>query len=159
MNPKTIATLYKKELLEVLRDKKSVIITLLLPLILYPVLFLAMGLILSMVESHEEGKEYTVAIPEGYEITDELWRSLSAIDEQLVFVEADDAAEALEAGEIRAYLAAEEKDDLYAFAAIWALSRIYTSESVLFGEGGFNIRLFELRKNIKKGNLLRVCIP
>ena len=42
---------------------------------------------------------------------------------------------------------------LYAFAAIWALSRIYTSESVLFGEGGFNIRLFELRKNIKKGNL------
>ncbi|MBQ9512999.1 MAG: CPBP family intramembrane metalloprotease [Lachnospiraceae bacterium] len=111
MNPKTIATLYKKELLEVLRDKKSVIITLLLPLILYPVLFLVMGFIMSMVESHEEKKEYTIAIPEAYEITDDLWRSLSAIDEQLVFVEADDAAAALEVGEIRAYLTAEEKDD------------------------------------------------
>ena len=42
---------------------------------------------------------------------------------------------------------------IYAFVAVWFLSRIYDSESILFGESFSGIKLFERRKNIQKGSL------
>lgn len=42
---------------------------------------------------------------------------------------------------------------IYAFISVWLLSRIYNSESILFGESLSGIKLFERRKNIKKGSL------
>ena len=42
---------------------------------------------------------------------------------------------------------------VYAFISVWFLSRIYNSESILFGEALSGIKLFERRKNIKKGTL------
>ena len=42
---------------------------------------------------------------------------------------------------------------IYAFIAIWLLGKIYNSESILFGESASGIKLFERRKNIKKGSL------
>lgn len=42
---------------------------------------------------------------------------------------------------------------IYAFIAIWLLGRVYNSESILFGESVSGIKLFERRKNIKKGSL------
>ena len=42
---------------------------------------------------------------------------------------------------------------IYAFIAVWFLSRIYNSESILFGESLSGIKLFERRKNIKKGSI------
>ena len=41
----------------------------------------------------------------------------------------------------------------YAFVAVWFLSKIYNSESVLFGESLSGVKLFERRKNIKKGSI------
>lgn len=42
---------------------------------------------------------------------------------------------------------------IYAFIAVWLLGKIYNSESILFGESASGIKLFERRKNIKKGSL------
>lgn len=42
---------------------------------------------------------------------------------------------------------------IYAFIAVWLLGKIYNSESILFGESVSGIKLFERRKNIKKGSL------
>lgn len=42
---------------------------------------------------------------------------------------------------------------LYAFVSVWFLAKIYNSESILFGESMAGIKLFERRKNIKKGSL------
>lgn len=42
---------------------------------------------------------------------------------------------------------------IYAFVAVWFLGKIYNSESILFGESASGIKLFERRKNIKKGSL------
>lgn len=42
---------------------------------------------------------------------------------------------------------------IYAFISVWFLGRIYNSESILFGESAVGIKLFERRKNIKKGSL------
>jgi len=41
----------------------------------------------------------------------------------------------------------------YAALAIWALSKIYNSEDVLFGEGGVNLQIFTNRKDLKKGDV------
>ncbi len=41
----------------------------------------------------------------------------------------------------------------YAALAIWALSKIYNSEDVLFGEGGVNLQIFTNRKDLKKGGV------
>ena len=42
---------------------------------------------------------------------------------------------------------------IYAFVAVWFLSKVYNSESILFGEAAGSIKLFEWRKNIKKGSM------
>lgn len=42
---------------------------------------------------------------------------------------------------------------LYAFISVWVLSKIYNSESILFGESLSGIKLFEHRKNIVKGSI------
>lgn len=42
---------------------------------------------------------------------------------------------------------------LYAFLSVWMLSKIYNSESVLFGESLSGVKLFERRKNIVKGSI------
>ncbi len=42
---------------------------------------------------------------------------------------------------------------IYAFVAVWVLGKIYNSESILFGESASGIKLFERRKNIKKGSV------
>lgn len=42
---------------------------------------------------------------------------------------------------------------VYAFISIWILGKIYNSESILFGESFSGVKLFELRKNIKKGSI------
>ena len=42
---------------------------------------------------------------------------------------------------------------IYAFVSIWILGKIYNSEFILFGESFSGVKLFELRKNIKKGSM------
>lgn len=42
---------------------------------------------------------------------------------------------------------------IYAFISVWILGKIYNSESILFGESFSGVKLFELRKNIKKGSM------
>jgi len=41
----------------------------------------------------------------------------------------------------------------YAVLAIWALSKIYNSEEILFGEGGVSLQIFTNRKELKKGGV------
>lgn len=42
---------------------------------------------------------------------------------------------------------------LYSLASIWIMSKLFSSEAVLFGEGFNSIRLFESRKNMKRGQI------
>ena len=45
MNKKTVFSLYKKEMLDIFRDKKTMIIMVLVPLFLYPCMMLGMMMI------------------------------------------------------------------------------------------------------------------
>ncbi len=42
---------------------------------------------------------------------------------------------------------------IYSLISIWIMSKLFSSEAVLFGEGFRGIRLFESRKNMKKGQM------
>ena len=57
---KKIGILLKKEMTEILRDKKTLIIMLVLPLLLYPSILIGMSLGISMIMQSEEEKEHTV---------------------------------------------------------------------------------------------------
>lgn len=51
MNTKQLKTLYKKEIMDVLRDKKTILTMVVLPVILYPLLFLVVMQIMTMIMS------------------------------------------------------------------------------------------------------------
>lgn len=52
---------YKKELLEILRDKKTLIFSILLPTLIFPVLFFAIGKFTASKTEEAENKEIKVA--------------------------------------------------------------------------------------------------
>lgn len=64
MNKKTVFSLYKKEMLDIFRDKKTMIIMVLVPLFLYPCMMLGMMLIMSSISQESLEKTYQVGIVE-----------------------------------------------------------------------------------------------
>ena len=63
---KKIGILVKKEMTEILRDKKTLIIMVLMPLILYPVLMIGLTIGLNFVINMQDKEEHVV----GYQISD-----------------------------------------------------------------------------------------
>ena len=62
MNKKTVFSLYKKEMLDIFRDKKTMIIMVLVPLFLYPCMMLGMMLIMSNISKESLEKTYQIGI-------------------------------------------------------------------------------------------------
>lgn len=62
MNTRIIKTLIKKEMLDVLRDKKTVVMMLVVPVILYPLVFIGAMQVVAMISSNMEEQNYRVAI-------------------------------------------------------------------------------------------------
>lgn len=61
-NKKVVKTLFKKEILDVIRDKKTVIMMLVIPVILYPLIFVVALGIMSSVQSSLKTRTYNIAI-------------------------------------------------------------------------------------------------
>ena len=62
MNTKIIKTLIKKEMLDVLRDKKTVIMMLVVPVILYPLIFIGAMQLVAAISSGMEKQDYKIAV-------------------------------------------------------------------------------------------------
>ncbi len=62
MNFRIIKQLYKKEILDVLRDKKTVIMMLVVPLLIYPLMFVGSMFMMSKVTNELDTQTYTIAI-------------------------------------------------------------------------------------------------
>ena len=58
MSKKTVFSLYKKEMLDIFRDKKTMIIMVLVPLFLYPCMMLGMMLIMSNISKEKIGRAH-----------------------------------------------------------------------------------------------------
>lgn len=82
MNTKIIRTLVKKEMLDVLRDKKTVVMMLVVPVILYPLIIIGVMQLMAAISSDMRQQDYRIAIEaedEGdflHELTkyDDKWR-------------------------------------------------------------------------------------
>ena len=55
-----IKTLVKKEVLDILRDRKTLIMMVVIPLLLYPALIIGMTVIMGSYAKSQSDKEYTV---------------------------------------------------------------------------------------------------
>ena len=62
MNTKIIRTLVKKEMLDVFRDKKTVIMMLVVPIILYPLIFIGVMQLMTFISSSMEEQNYKIAV-------------------------------------------------------------------------------------------------
>lgn len=62
MNTKIIQTLVKKEMLDVFRDKKTVIMMLVVPVILYPLIFIGVMQVVAAISSSMGEQEYRIAV-------------------------------------------------------------------------------------------------
>lgn len=62
MSAKIIRTLVKKEMLDVFRDKKTVIMMLLVPLLLYPLIFVGVMQLMAFISSSMETQDYRIVV-------------------------------------------------------------------------------------------------
>lgn len=62
MNTKIIRTLIKKEVLDVFRDKKTVIMMLVVPVILYPLIFIGAMQVVAAISSSTDNQNYIIAV-------------------------------------------------------------------------------------------------
>ena len=62
MNTKLIRTLIKKELLDVFRDKKTVIMMLVVPVIIYPLIFIGAMQVVAAISSSMDEQNYRIAV-------------------------------------------------------------------------------------------------
>ena len=56
-----VLTIFKKEMIDILRDKKTLFMGIVLPLILYPVLMIVMTQIMSMTMNGQDSKDINIA--------------------------------------------------------------------------------------------------
>ena len=64
MKRKPVLTLYKKEIMDLLRDKKTIIVMILIPIFLYPAMMLGSLLVMQGIVKESESKEYKIAMVE-----------------------------------------------------------------------------------------------
>ena len=114
MRPGVIKSLYRKEILDVLRDKRTVIMMVVVPLILYPLIFVVSLTVMSNISTSITTAQYKVALDftPDEELT-ELLKNDSGDKTSWTFavVPVKNLKEALDAEEIDAYI--EKTDDSY----------------------------------------------
>ena len=120
MNYKQLSTLYKKEILDVIRDKKTILTMVILPVLLYPMLFLVIMQIMTMVMEEQEASTYYIAYENVAEEHKQALNDWIAGDEDeleyiLKEVESDNPKQDLEAEEIDAYITVKETESQVTF--------------------------------------------
>jgi len=112
-----LRTLVKKEIMDILRDKKTLIIMVIVPLLLYPSIIIGMTLVMNMVFSSQEEQVYTVGYPIAgieEEIIPELQRLYEENEEELVCKLTFLSEEELQSGHDVWLLVEQREDSLYA---------------------------------------------
>lgn len=155
MNMKRMRALFKRELTDILRDKKTLVMMIVVPIILYPLLIVGMTLLMSSIMSSQTEKTYQVAFENDAALAEHIGTILEEKQEEIGYhlriVETDDCERALEAEEIDAFVRVKE-DGSISLCYLSAKDRSSTAVSAL-GEA-FDIYREELReKNIEEAGL------
>lgn len=114
MNRKTVWALYKKEILDILRDKKTIFMMVIMPIFLYPVIVVAMLQIMQNVSNEMQQKTYKIAFEESITEQQELKNAIVEIMEEkeyhLQIIDTNMPEQYLQEKQIDAYLVQEEQD-------------------------------------------------
>ena len=114
MNVRRMGALFKREIRDILRDKKTMIMMVLLPLVLYPLLIVGVALLSTAIIQSQEEKTYLVAFEECADLEKEITSVFSEHEKEIGYtvkiVSEDSCKEALEAEEIDAYVALQGKE-------------------------------------------------
>jgi len=114
MNVKRMGALLKREIRDILRDKKTMIMMVLLPLVLYPLLIVGVALLSTAIMESQEEKTYVVAFENCADLEKEITTILSEDKDEIGYtvevVSEDACKEALEAEEIDAYVTQQGKE-------------------------------------------------
>ncbi|MBQ7066628.1 MAG: CPBP family intramembrane metalloprotease [Lachnospiraceae bacterium] len=142
-------SLFKRELTDIFRDRKTLIMMVLVPLLLYPLLIVGMTLITSAVASDQEEKLYEVAfyqVDEQDKIKDVLEKNKEELSYELTIVSTENPEKDLMEKKLDAYVSSEEKDGKvqYYIHYLSAETDSCTAADVLFD--GMELLREELRK-------------
>lgn len=130
-----IKAIYKKEILDLLRDKKTLIMMVLVPLLLYPLIFVGAMLISSAVMNSMQSSEYQIALVEEDGVSYDRMELLTLLEDtedeleyHLKVVDEKDPQAALLSEEIDAYVVVGQKDGKVTFD-VYYLSSITNSST------------------------------
>ncbi len=121
MNKKTIFSLYKKEMLDVIRDKKTIIMMVLVPLFIYPCIMIGSLFLMTNFVKDTETKTYRIAFTDvSNGLQEVLTEKKNSVDENASFAlkkvtTVEECEQMLSNKEIDAYLAME-KDNTSAYS-------------------------------------------
>lgn len=113
MNMKRMTALLKRELKDILRDKKTLFTMVVIPILLYPLLIIGMSVLMSAIMSSQAEKTYLVAFDTDTAVEKEFETIFSENQEeigyQIEIVDTGDYEEALDAEEIDAFVRETEE--------------------------------------------------
>lgn len=108
MNMKRTLSLFKREIMDILRDKKTLVMMIAIPLLLYPLLIIGMALFMSAIATSQEEKTYLVSFENNIDFVNQIETILDQDKEEIGYtvkvVKSDDCNAALLAEEIDAYV-------------------------------------------------------
>ena len=146
MNRKIIQLLYKKEMLDVLRDKKTVLMMLIVPLVLYPLIFVLGLTMMANISTSMSTQTYRIAVQED---TDEellrLFQKKRKDEYSFKIVTVSEPFVSLKNEEIDAYLSREDNE-----YRIWYLSSVTNSQ---YASSYMNNVLREYKEQLVKKEL------
>ena len=155
MSSKRILALFKREIRDILRDKKTLVMMLVVPLLLYPLLIVGMALIMNAVVTSQEEKTYLVAFEKETGFEDAICTILEEQEEEIGYrlevVSEKDCEKALEEEKIDAFIR-QNTDGSISLCYLSAKDRSGTAMNAL--EDAFAIYREQLREEgIRKAGL------
>ena len=151
MSRRNILSLYKKEILDVLRDKKTLIVMILIPLFLYPAMMLAMVFLMNYMNKENLESTYSVGIAAGEEnqvleglLTDEE-DAFEYLFEVTVYDKKEELEAALSRDAIHAYIALEEGETV----PVYEIGYDMTNNKSLSAQGYISEILDEYKEKLR----------
>lgn len=134
MNISIIKALYKKEILDILRDKKTILMMVVVPLVLYPLIFIGSMYFAQSMLKESTSKTFVVEVGE-FEQSDELKAYIldnqNKFDYSFAFFETEEESgiEALKAGKTSAYVDGSLSDNGVMYYSVYVNSSNSSSQT------------------------------
>lgn len=152
MNKRIISALYKKEIRDIVRDKKTIFMMVVMPIFLYPLLVVIMLQVMQNVTTEMKQKSYRIAfenVDNQEEITKIMFDEEDPLDYNFQVVKINHAREQLENKEVDAYITEEEENG----QKIYKIQYISTITDSSIAADMMKEVIEQYRENLRKTNI------